>query len=70
MRAFAAVLVLAAVLGALAPATVRGGRLQPEPGTPTAADAGQASPGELLVRVDPAVGALAERFMIGAGGRE
>jgi subtilisin family serine protease len=70
MRAFVAVLALAAALGALAPATADSDRLRPEPDTSVAANAGQASPGELLVRVDPAVGALAERFMIGAGGRE
>lgn len=70
MRAFFAVLVLAAALGALAPATARSGRLRPGPETPMAANAGQTSPDELLVRVDPALGTLTERFMIGAGGRE
>jgi subtilisin family serine protease len=64
------VLLLAAVVGVLAPATARGDRPQLGLGPEAAANAGQALPGELLLRVDPAVGALAQRIMISVGGQE
>ncbi len=70
MRGLIGVLLLAAVLGVLTPATARGDRpplgLRPQ----AAAKAGQALPGELLVRVDPAIGALARRLMVSVGGQE
>lgn len=80
MRRLISVLVLAAALGALAPATVRGDRPQPPLPQP-AADApataeGDQTPGlgrlpdELLLRIDPAVGPLAERLMVDVAGQE
>jgi subtilisin family serine protease len=75
MRNLIGIFVLAAVLGALAPVTARGDRAQPAL-RPSAADGsvaaegGQALPGELLVRVNPAVGLLAQRLIVSAGGRE
>jgi subtilisin family serine protease len=64
------VLLLAAVLGAFTPSTARGDRPQPGLSPQAAAKAGQAPPGELLLRVDPAVGALVQRLMITMGGQE
>jgi len=70
VRGLIGVLLLAAVLGALTPSTVRGDRPQPGLRLQAAAKAGQALSGELLLRVDPAVGALAQRLMISVGGHE
>jgi thermitase len=70
MRGLIGVLALAVMLGALTPATAEINRLQPEPRLPAVTDVSQASPGELLLRVDPAVGALAQRLMIDVGGQE
>ena len=70
MRGLIGVLLLAAVLGALTPATARGDRPQPGLHPPASAKAGQALPGELLLRVDPAIGALARRLMINVGGQQ
>ena len=70
MRGLIGVLLLAAVLGALTPATARGDRPQHGLRPPAAAKAGQALPGELLLRVDPAIGALARRLMINVGGQQ
>jgi subtilisin family serine protease len=52
------------------PATAGGDRLQTGLRPQAAANAGQALPGELLLRVDPAIGALAQRLMIDVGGQE
>jgi subtilisin family serine protease len=64
------VVFLATVLAASAAATARGGWSQPGLRPQAAASAGQALPGELLLRVDPAVGGLAQRIMIDVGGQE
>ena len=70
VRGLIGVLLLAAVLGAFTPSTARGDRTQLGLGPTAAAKAGQALPDELLLRVDPAIGALAQRLVIDAGGRE
>ena len=70
MKGLIGVLLLAAVLGALTPATARGDPPPLGPRPQAVTKAGQALPGELLVRVDPAVGGLARRLMISVGGRE
>jgi thermitase len=70
MRGLVGVLLLAAVLGALTPATARGELRPPGLGAQASAGVGQALPGELLVRVDPAIGALPRHLMISVGGQE
>jgi len=70
VRGLIGVLLLAAVLGAFTPVTAGSDRPQLGLGPTAAANAGQALPGELLLHVDPAVGALAQRIMIDVGGQE
>ncbi len=75
MRRLIGVLVLAATLAILAPATAQGDRSgrdldPPTADAPLAAEGAQASSDELLLRIDPAVGGLAERFMLNVAGHE
>ncbi len=70
VRGLIGVLLLAAALGAFAASPARGDRPQPGMQPQTAPKAGEAVPGELLLRVDPVVGALAQHVMIGVGGQE
>ena len=70
MKRLGGVLLLAAVLGALSPTTVRGDRPQPGLEAQIAARSSQALPDELLLRFDPAIGGLARRLVTSVGGRE
>jgi thermitase len=70
VKRLSGVLLLAAVLGTLSPATVRGDRLQLALGPQVAVKSSQALPDELLVRFDSAVGGLARRLVVSMGGRE